>query len=75
LEDSTKYKTSNLREITVSLATKSNILPQKSLMKNTSNNMNKYKESDFMKNEFKYQAGILDAPFLKTEAMNKIYSN
>ena len=44
-------------------------------MKNTSNNMNKYKESDFMKNEFIYQAGILDAPFLKTEAMNKIYSN
>lgn len=28
LEDSTKYKTTNLREITVSLATKTNIQPK-----------------------------------------------
>ena len=74
-EDSTKYKTSNLREITVSLATKSNILPSKTQNKNVNSNMNKYKETDFLKNEFKLQVGSLNAPFLKTEAMIKNYGN
>ncbi len=74
-EDSTKYKTSNLREITVSLATKSNILPQKTQIKNANSNMNKYKETDFLKNDFKLQVGSLNAPFIKTEAMIKNYGN
>ncbi len=37
--------------------------------------MNKYKETDFLKNDFKLQVGSLNAPFLKTEAMIKNYGN
>ena len=71
LEDSKKYKTSNPRKFTVYLPTKSNILPQKSKLKNSINKMNKYEQSDYLKNIFKFQADILNDPFLKTEAMNK----
>lgn len=37
--------------------------------------MNKYKEIDFLKNDFKLQVGSLNAPFTKTEAMIKTYTN